>query len=163
MPLRLVRRRRPLLLLDVDGVFNPLGDCLPEGFTVHAGAYDNFMINTGHGRWILELGERFEIVWATAREDEVNFDVGPALGLPTLPVITFTQSWDSTRTWKLPDIAAYVGDRPFCWIDDDILPDALAWAARREAPTLLIPADPKIGFTATHRDAMHAFADGLTA
>jgi hypothetical protein len=162
-PRRARQPRRPLLLLDVDGVFNPLSDGLLPGFEVHAGAYDNFAVNPTHGQWVRDLSAMFEVMWATAREDEANFDVGPSLGLPVLPFITFTRSWDSETTWKMHDVAVTVGDRPFCWIDDELHADALAWAASRAQPTLLLTPDPRIGLTAEHRDAMVAFAGSCSA
>ena len=47
----------------------------------------------------------------------------------------------------MPAIDALAGDRPAAWIDDMLGPVAYDWAARRPAPTLLLPADPAIGLT----------------
>ena len=144
------------------GVLSPITDRLPSGYITHAGAYNNYVINPEHGVWLRELAEVFDLVWATAREEEANLDVGPALGLPVLPVISFAGLWDSERTWKLDDVAAYVGNRPFCWIDDDLFDDAQEWALHRQHPTLLLAADPRVGFTALQRAAMIDFATSVS-
>jgi hypothetical protein len=48
---------------------------------------------------------------------------------------------------KVAPIAAYTGSRPAAWLDDVITPEALRWAAGREAPTLLVDIDPAEGLT----------------
>ena len=53
----------------------------------------------------------------------------------------------AAQTWKLPDVQGFVGDRPLAWVDDDLGPDAFAWAEQRETPTLLIRTEPSVGLT----------------
>jgi hypothetical protein len=54
---------------------------------------------------------------------------------------------------KVPAIEAYVaemGERPVAWVDDALVPEAYAWAARRTAPTLLVGTDPSRGLDHAH-------------
>jgi hypothetical protein len=48
---------------------------------------------------------------------------------------------------KLAPVIRFAGRRPLAWIDDALVPEARAWAARRRVPTLLIGIDPAEGLT----------------
>ncbi len=61
----------------------------------------------------------------------------------------------------MPAIAAYVDDRPVAWIDDVIVPEAIAWAQSRSAPTLLVQTDPTLGMQHDHVDHLLAWAAAL--
>jgi hypothetical protein len=62
-----------------------------------------------------------------------------------MPVVPFPQVPFSADL-KVPAIDALAGDRPAAWIDDMLGPGAYDWAARRVAPTLLLPVDPLVGW-----------------
>ncbi|MDH6136503.1 hypothetical protein P3T37_005931 [Kitasatospora sp. MAA4] len=139
----------PLLLLDVDGVLNPFAAAsCPPGFREYRffPGEDEVRLNRDHGRWLVTLAERYEIVWATGWEEEANQFISPVLGLPRLPVICFPpKPFDPSE--KVPAVAAFVGDRPAAWVDDALTPSAHEWADGREAATLLMDADPSVGLT----------------
>ena len=63
------------------------------------------------------------------------------LGLPDeLPVLSFDgRARFGTAHWKLEALDEYAGGRPLAWIDDSLDESCYAWAAQREAPTLLVP------------------------
>jgi hypothetical protein len=154
------RRESPLLLLDVDGVLNPFAaDACPAGYQEHPffPGEDPVRLCLEHGRWLHELADHFEIVWATAWCDHANTFIAPVLGLPSLPVIQFPDGVFAPRE-KMPGIAAYCGSRPAVWFDDVITPEALAWAERRDAPTLLVAIDPVEGLTRVAVDRSLAWA-----
>lgn len=154
----------PLFLLDVDGVLNPFAaPACPPSYTEHElfPGEDPVRLCAAHGPWLRELSERFQLVWATGWGSAANRHLAPLLGITDLPVIDFPPiPFDPCE--KLPAIIDYAGQRPLAWIDDAHTPEALAWAAHRAAPTLLISADPAEGLTRADIDrALHWAGDGL--
>lgn len=157
--------RRPLLLIDVDGVLNPYAARgLPAGFTRHTLGGFRVLLATQHGQWLNELRGDFELVWCTTWEEQANSLIGPVLGLPRLPVIKVNDSAGYRGyTWKLPAVQAAVGDRPLVWLDDDLGQDARAWARERNtrvATRLLIP-QASAGLAPQHIIALKSFAAKL--
>ena len=155
------QRELPYLLIDIDGVLNPLVRGPRFGFTSYVIAGYDVLLSPRHGRWLSGLADVFELVWATTWEHDADPLIAPLVGLPRgLPVIEFNQGVVG-RTWKLPDVEAFVRDRPFAWIDDDLGPDAFEWAERRSTPTLLVRTDPTVGLVEDHIDRLRAFADDV--
>jgi hypothetical protein len=149
---------RPLLLLDVDGVFIPYAAVEPPaGFRRYRLLDEPVWLAQHHGDWLRPLGHRFQLVWATGWEHDANRLIAPILGLPALPVIEFPRD-ASGRFAKLPTLVQAVGDQPLAWIDDELTQTARDWAARRLSPTLLLDADPTIGLTEEQVAALAAFA-----
>ena len=147
----------PYLLIDVDGVLAPFGSAsAPAGFAHHTvraanGRDHHVWLNPAHGAWLRTLGEQFDLVWATGWEHEAPRLLGPLLGLPSIPVIEFTQPpVFGVPLWKLPDVDAYVADRPVAWVDDDLDVAVEHWASQRKPPTLLIKTDSAVGLTRRH-------------
>jgi hypothetical protein len=141
--------RRPLALIDVDGVLNPYAaQGCPPGYTEREFAgHGPVRFRPDHGHLLRRLVPRFELVWATRWQHAANDVFGPLLGLPPLPVIEFPAG-EGDHADKFPTIAHAVGDRAAAWIDDLHSDAARRWAARRRPPTLLIHADPAVGLTA---------------
>lgn len=149
------RAGRPLLLLDVDGVLNPLRVRDLPGFTPHelgepgTAGHVRVLLSPDHGRWLTLLGDVFDLVWATSWEQEADLLIAERVGLPRgLPFIRFTEQ----RGWtsKLPDVIRFVGERAVAWVDDQLDPAAHAWAESREAPTLLVETDHRVGLELEH-------------
>ncbi|MBP2476332.1 hypothetical protein JOF53_005204 [Crossiella equi] len=155
----------PLILLDVDGPLSPFAaKAPPPGYAEHRIRLSRwrrkpelrFWLNAGHGAALLELASAgAELVWATSWEQRANQHIGPVLGLPSLPVIHFTDprlDW----TWKYPTVARYAGRRPLLWFDDDfdLYPrhrDEFL-VAREGVPTELVRVSPRTGLTEEHLD-----------
>jgi hypothetical protein len=150
---------RPLLMLDVDGVLLVWrgGAWDPDGARDEdvrdGGADDEVGFHPDAAGWLAELARAFELCWATTWEDQANRDIGPALGLGRLPFVEFEMDYRA-RTPKLRSLAAWVGDRPCAWIDDDLHADAESWAAGRSAPTLLVHVDAEEGMARRHVDEL---------
>ncbi len=149
---------KPLLLVDVDGVLCPYFPDTPQpGYErLNVGAVEVW-INPQHGIWLNDLATDFELVWATTWEHDAPARLGPALGLPDMPVIEFTQG-AANKTWKLADVDAFVRDRPVAWIDDELGSDVDHWAEKRQAPTLLVHIEGTAGFSGVHVEQLRTFA-----
>lgn len=139
-----------LLFLDVDGPLLPFGpgvEVPPDADAEHPLLA---RLDPSMGPRLLSLG--CELVWATTWGEEANEAVGPALGLPRLPVLEWPDALpaDGPRGlhWKTRPIVAWAGDRPFIWVDDEIAPlDRLWTEAHHPAPALLHGVDPARGLT----------------
>jgi hypothetical protein len=98
---------------------------------------------------LLALG--CELVWATTWMAQANEEVSPTLGLPVLPVVTWTDAADDPPHglhWKTQDLVGWAAGRRFVWLDDEIRPTDQAWvAAHHPAPSLLHRVDPRVGLT----------------
>lgn len=130
----------PVVALDVDGVLMP-------------------WLKPGYGPWLLSLAGRAELVWASSWEHSANFQVGPRIGLPELPVIEFPAAV------KLRAVAGWCGSRPLAWLDD-FHPEAhRSWSVARTrdgVPTLLVLVDPAEGLKPAHVGSVSAWLDGLS-
>jgi hypothetical protein len=144
-------REKPVLFVDVDGVISLFG------FAPHARPPGRFEIVDGiahflsatAGEHLRQLGNCFEPVWCTGWEEKANEYLPHALGLPMpFPHLTFERNPGRLHAhWKLDAIEAYAGTRPLAWIDDAHGEACEAWAADRDAPTLLVTTEPAVGMT----------------
>jgi len=148
---------RPYLLIDVDGVLNPIDPPPDLGFERYRFRGLEVYLTSVHGRWLRGLARWFDLAWCTTWEQHAPRHFGPILGLVDLPVIRFT-----SRAGKLPDVIEFVGDRPCAWVDDRIGQDDRDWAAARQEPTLLVQPDPMVGLTEFHRQELERFGQSLT-
>jgi len=175
---------RPLLLIDVDGPLNPYAAKAhrrPEGYTTHrmrpTGWEQPYQkplrvwLNHEHGAQLAALP--YTLVWATTWAHEANEWIGPHLGLPELPVITWPEErpasspyWKSEPAvfWKTATIVEYAAGRPFAWIDDDITDlDREYVTAHHEGPALLHHIDPRLGLLPADFETLTAWAASLDA
>lgn len=134
---------KPIVAVDVDGVLLPFGK--------------PWELNPLHGQWLLSLADRAELVWATSWEHLANVDIGPSLGLPTLPVIEFNS------LHKTGSVQDYAAGRPLVWIDDFFAAntDVIEWGRNRPEPTLLIAPAPTIGLEEWHIQRISGWLDYL--
>jgi hypothetical protein len=142
--------RRPLLLVDIDGVISLFGfaaGAQPEGSFHSIDGIPHFLSSTA-ARHLLALSANFELAWASGWEEKANEYLPHLLGLPVLPHLSFERSVGRTNAhWKLDAIEAYAGARSLAWIDDAFNDACHEWAQEREAPTLLVQTTPANGLT----------------
>ncbi len=154
---------RPLLLADVDGVVCPYGDELVDpaaaGLEPATVGYTRVWLSRDIRQHLKRLAELFQLVWCTGWEDHAAEFLAPFLALPALPVIHFDEPVNEDGHWKWPAIEAFVGDRSFAWIDDELGQDDLARARRRSSPTMLVRVEGTRGLNATHVEQLETFAE----
>lgn len=160
---------KPYLLLDVDGVLNPL-------WTMNAKESDGWerhritseqtnetytvMLNPSlHRPMIEELQENFEVVWATTWDWEANDKIGPRLGLEELPVVPNCAT-RKRLDWSLyPKTTAVLNwaekhpERPFVWFDDQVSKYDQFFLERRSLTCLLVTVDGARGLLPEHVSA----------
>jgi hypothetical protein len=139
----------PLLAIDVDGVVILLGD---DGEAAPGAVRFELIDGIVHrvsmtaGDLLRRLSDHFELVWATGWQARANDHFPELLGLPRLPYVDFDGAAKfGSAHWKLDPLDAYAKGRPVAWIDDNFDDICFEWAAAREAPTLLVPVDPRHG------------------
>jgi hypothetical protein len=158
--------RRPLLLVDIDGVISLFGfdhARPPAGRFITVDGIIHFLSQDSGAR-LRGLAEQFELVWCSGWEEKADEHLPFALGLPSgLPHLTFAPSGETTeRHWKLDAIDRFAGpDRPLAWIDDAHDQTCAVWAQERPAPTLLVGTDPATGLTAADARQLSRWAAEL--
>lgn len=160
-----VEPRRPLLMVDVDGVISLFGfsrEALPAGSFQQIDGIPHF-ISAEAGPHLLALAERFELVWATGWEEKANEHLPWLLGLPApLPYLSFEHEVGAGNAhWKLAAIDRHAAGRPMAWIDDSFNDACHAWAAARPAQTLLVQTLPHCGLTAREAQLLIEWAGRL--
>lgn len=158
--------KKPLLLVDVDGVISLYGfdpGAPPPGRWLTVDGIPHYLSATA-GEHLLALAEQFELAWCTGWEEKANRYLPAVLGLPgELPHLAFGTAEPTVEAhWKLAAVESYVGlDRPMAWIDDAHDHRCHAWALARPAPTLLVGTDPAIGLTAEHAETLRRWPPAL--
>jgi len=157
--------RRPLLLVDVDGVISLFGfppDTRPAGTWMMVDGIAH-LISSEAAFHLRALATSFELVWCTGWEEKANEYLPSALGLPgPLPHLRFDEPASGIQAhWKLGAIERHAGLRPLAWIDDAHDDACEAWASARSAPTLLVGTRSEIGLTGAHVAELGAWAAAL--
>jgi len=152
-----------VLFVDVDGVISLFGFAPDGDFPGAAHSVDGILhcIATDCGERLRRLDEHFELVWATGWEEKANEYLPLILELPfkELPSLTFDGgAVFGSAHWKLGAIDDYAGDRPAAWIDDNLDERCRAWAADRNAPTLLVQTEPATGMSDEHVEQLLRWA-----
>jgi hypothetical protein len=150
---------RPILAVDVDGVISLFG--FEQGLDQPPGELkliDGMLHCISHaaGERLRRLAEHYDLVWATGWEQRANDHLPSLLGLPEqMPYLTFGgRARFGSAHWKVDALDEYARERPLAWVDDNIDKTCRDWAARRPAPTLLVPTESDRGLEEGHVEAL---------
>jgi hypothetical protein len=158
-------RHKPLLLVDIDGVISLFGGRLTaEDGSFHSiDGMPHFLSATAAAH-LLHLADDFDLVWCSGWEEKADEHLPHLLRLPRgLPHLQFDRDVRRGNAhWKLAAIDSYARERPLAWIDDALNDACRAWAAAREAPTLLVKTEPADGLTAREAALLSRWARELT-
>jgi hypothetical protein len=160
-------RSKPILFLDIDGVFSLFDfdvDERPPGAFHNVEGLAHFLSATA-AEHLQALGATFELVWCSGWEERANEHLPHLLGLPgPLPYLKFVRSpGRASAHWKLAAVEAHAGERPLAWVDDSFNEACHEWAARRSSPTLLVPTSPATGLTDSDVRRLAQWAGSLSA
>jgi hypothetical protein len=156
---------RPLILIDVDGVLNPIRFGGMEGYTEYRLLQFRVKLNMEHGVQLQKIAfdTGAELVWATTWEHLANEYIGCRIGLPPLPVIEVITR---ERCWKFGPVLDYAAGRPLMWFDDDFarFPEHEEWflkerMAAGDLDTYLHTVDPAVGLTQKDFDKALSWAN----
>lgn len=179
--------RRPLLLVDIDGVISLFArqaspgrapaapQPAPAGASLHSIDGILHYLSADAAGHLLALARVFDLVWASGWEEKADEYLPHLLGLPAgLPFLRFARRSPAGRAraaatsgpslaahWKLEAVDAYAPGRALAWIDDAFNDACHEWAAARAAPTLLVATAPERGLTDAEARRLREWAVGL--
>jgi hypothetical protein len=164
--MRVLRDRfdKPLLFVDIDGVLSVFGfspTARPAGTWLDVDGVPH-LISAAAAEHLLALVAVFDLVWCSGWEEKADEHLVRALNLPVRPPFLTFPVPIGTAHWKLSAVERYAGDRPMAWIDDAFDDSCHAWAAAREAPTLLVPTDPAVGLGDEAAACLRRFAGDVS-
>ena len=138
---------KPLLFVDIDGVISLFGfpPAEPPAGTWTSVDGVPHLISAAASGHLLALARTFEIGWCSGWEEKADEYLSPALGLPVRPPFLTFSPPPASGHWKLEAVERHAGGRALAWIDDAFDDSCHAWAAARDAPTLLVATDPAVG------------------
>ena len=154
---------RPIILLDIDGVLNPV--VRPAG----AGARPRLWLPEATASLVRRLAQCGRIAWVSTwpadqtatLESQLELDVAPLRVTLTLRAEDSdepTPKLRSVRRWlKRMELAGEADWDAVVWIDDVLGPDARDWASNHTQPVLLERPGPAQGMSEVHVIAVEVF------
>jgi hypothetical protein len=156
---------RPIILLDIDGVLNPV--VRPAG----AGDRPGLWLPEATVSLVRRLAQCGRIAWVSTwpadqtatLESQLELDVAPLRVTLTLRAEDSdepTPKLRSVRRWlRRMELAGEADWNAVVWIDDVLGPDAREWASSHTQPVLLERPGPAHGMSEVHVVAVEVFVD----
>lgn len=168
---------KPVMLLDLDGVINAIGDLGPDlplkdwkrgtacsspgnDWPIRWSPTTVAFLNDIHARGLVEI--RWHTTWQIAA-----WNVSDLVGLPRFDIAVAPENnWDQVamkrRWWKLPAAlrVEFEENRPLIWCDDDIswqLGPESQKALRANGRVLLVSPSQETGLAPRHYDKINKF------
>jgi hypothetical protein len=163
----------PLILVDVDGVLNPSqpeADSYRRYWVFPNGVPHRISLHPKHGQMLSQLSEaaNADLVWATYWGSRANIWIAPRIGLPSIRHIPIPSRWSprarsSLGKWKAAHVAAWIGQTPFVWFEDDPgVPDYLAQRSGL-GQHLIVTVNPATGLMRHHLEQAEIWLTDLRA
>jgi HAD domain in Swiss Army Knife RNA repair proteins len=158
----------PLLFLDVDGPLLPFGGSVPSAPSEIADVPRLARLRLDAGPRLAELP--CTLVWATSWLEDAKTELGPRLGLPRLPVVTWPELTAASERedawfglcWKTRTLVSWAAGRPFAWLDDEVADaDRDRVTARHPGRALLLRIDGSRGLADQDLAALDAWLRSL--
>ena len=156
---------KPIILLDIDGVLNPVA--FPGGGGDRAGLW----LSAAKVSLVRRLAQCGRIAWVStwpadqtaSLESQLELDVAPLRVTLTLRAEDSdepTPKLRSVRRWlRRMELAGEADWDAVVWIDDVLGPDAREWASTHTQPVLLERPGPAQGMSEVHVVAVEVFVD----
>ncbi|WP_457966148.1 HAD domain-containing protein [Arthrobacter sp. D1-29] len=154
---------KPVILLDIDGVLNPV---------VRPGAdRPELSLPAGKVALVRRLARCGRIAWVSTWPPDMTAGLESQLGLDVASLrvtLMFRSADDEEPTPKLRSVSRWLarmrdsGEADWdsvVWIDDVLGPDAREWAQQYDQPVLLEKPVPGQGLTEVHVVAVEVFID----
>lgn len=157
---------RPLILLDIDGVLNPVAHPDGGGHTAQLSLPDEKV------SLVQRLSKCGRIAWVSTSPKDLTAELESQLQLEVEPLRVDLEMRESDVDEPTPKLRAVTGwlaqmDAAgeadwdaIVWIDDVLGPDAQEWADRFSQPVLLEKPSPEDGLTEDQVGSVESFVGG---
>ena len=149
-----------LIILDIDGVLNPV-----------MGEDHSLEIESWRAELVRTLATLGQIVWGSSWAAEQLRLLSSAIKIPPARSIRFEPNPDHrAATPKLAAVRYWVQRRELyedltwgavVWVDDSLREDALVWLQGLEVPGLAVVPDRRVGLTESHLEEIQTFLEQL--
>lgn len=139
---------RPTLIIDIDGVINPLkSKDLSNYSKVDTPWATFFLSDLIHGTWLRQLHRNgIRIMFSSLMIEEIP-DIAKFYRIPEYEVFNIEnrvqQNDFNYDTWKIPSVKRYAENElygsPIVWVDDELFFDAMTWATTRKNTYIISP------------------------
>lgn len=158
---------KPLILLDIEGVLNPVAHPNDDGESSERS------LPEAKASLVRRLAKCGQIAWVSTSPEDLTEQLESQLQLETEPVrveLEMRESDVDEPTPKLRAVTEWLARKDadgeagwdgLVWIDDVLGPDAHEWADGFSQPVLLEKTSPEEGLTKEQVASVESFVDGI--